>query len=192
MHSQVEVIEASGEVGGVACTLEHTFGDDRLPLNYGVQGGSAAAHQNTIELMREVGVGVAPCALDVSFGVGEHRWRNYAPSELQARLRPEIRRFGRVLRRVAKLEIVTAFVSIDFVLRVRSRRDRAQIAPRLRSSTARPSQLHRFSADFRKRMVYPLVALFFGTGNQTPKASPLPRAAAPRRAVPIAPCCSRR
>ena len=60
VHPQVEVIEASGEVGGVACTLEHTFGDDRLPLNYGVQGGSAAAHQNTIELMREVGVGVAP------------------------------------------------------------------------------------------------------------------------------------
>ena len=149
VHPQVEVIEASGEVGGVACTLEHTFGDDRLPLNYGVQGGSAAAHQNTIELMREVGVGVAPCALDVSFGVGEHRWRNYAPSELQTRLRPEIRRFGRVLRRVAKLEIVTAFVSIDFVLRVRSRRDRAEIALRLhpdcdraprvpRSSTASP------------------------------------------------------
>jgi len=41
----------------------------------------------------------------------------------------------------------------------------------LRSSTARTSQLHRFSADFRQRMVYPLVALFFGTGNQTPKAS---------------------
>ena len=29
----------------------------------------------------------------------------------------------------------------------------------------------RFSADFRHRMVYPLVALFFGTGNQTPAVS---------------------
>jgi len=53
-----------------------------------------------------------------------------------------------VLKWVSRLECVTIFLSIDFVLR-----------------------LFRFSADFRQRMVYPLVALFFGTGNQTPKVS---------------------
>lgn len=29
-------------------------------------------------------------------------------------------------------------------------------------------KLFRFSQDFGERMIYPLVALFFGTGNQTP------------------------
>ena len=53
-----------------------------------------------------------------------------------------------MLKWVSRLECVTIFLSIDFVLR-----------------------LFRFSADFRQRMVYPLVALFFGTGNQTPKVS---------------------
>jgi hypothetical protein len=32
-------------------------------------------------------------------------------------------------------------------------------------------KIFRFSHDFGDRMVYPLVALFFGTGNQTPHIS---------------------
>ena len=32
-------------------------------------------------------------------------------------------------------------------------------------------KLFRFSKDFGEKMVYPLVALFFGTGNQTPYIS---------------------
>ena len=98
--------------------------------------------------MRQFGIDVGDTRLDVSFGVGEHNWKNYEASELQAQLRPEIAAFGRVLWWVSKLEFITIFVSIDFLLRVL-----------------------RFSAAFRFRMVYPLVALFFGTGNQTPKVS---------------------
>jgi len=52
------------------------------------------------------------------------------------------------MRWISRLEFLSIFVSIDFVLRK-----------------------FRFSDDFRFRMVFPLVALFFGTGNQTPSVS---------------------
>ena len=131
--------------GGVACTFKLP---DGTPVNYGVQGGSPPSHQNTIEMMRLHGVEVASTRLDVSFGKGQFNWKNYSTSELQQRLQPETARFGRVLWWLSKLEFITIFLSIDFVLRVLL-----------------------FSADFRQRMVYPLVALFFGTGNQTPQVS---------------------
>ena len=140
----VTVIEASAECGGVACTLEH----DGSRINYGVQGGSPSAHQNTVELMRTVGIEVSDTRLDVSFGKDGYCWKNYEARPLQERLRAETRFFGFVLRWISRLEFLTIFLSIDFVLRV-----------------------CRFSAEFRQRMVYPLVALFFGTGNQTPKVS---------------------
>ena len=79
---------------------------------------------------------------------GENNWKNYERKALQQRLKSETARFGVVIKWIARLEFITIFLSIDFVLR-----------------------LCRFSADFRNRMVYPLVALFFGTGNQTPKVS---------------------
>lgn len=137
----VTVIEPSSECGGVACTLDY----EGARINYGVQGGSPAAHSNTVELMKVFGFEVGPTKLDVSFGAGEYNWKNYESKPLQQRLASETRRFGTVLKWVSRLEFVTIFVSIDFLLRVL-----------------------RFSADFRHRMVYPLVALFFGTGNQTP------------------------
>ena len=142
---EVTLIEAGPVPGGVACTLKLP---DGTPVNYGVQGGSPPSHQNTIEMMRLHGVEVASTRLDVSFGKGKFNWKNYSTSELQERLQPETARFGRVLWWLSKLEFITIFLSIDFVLRVLL-----------------------FSADFRQRMVYPLVALFFGTGNQTPQVS---------------------
>ena len=141
----VTVIEAGTVPGGVACTFRLP---DGTPVNYGVQGGSPPSHQNTIEMMRAFGVGTVDTRLDASFGKGVYNWKNYVPSALQEKLRPETARFGRVLKWVSRLEFLSIFVSIDFVLRWLC-----------------------FSADFRQRMVYPLVALFFGTGNQTPKVS---------------------
>ena len=141
----VTVIEPGDVAGGVACTFQL---EDGTPVNYGVQGGSPAAHANTIELMRTFGVEVGPTKLDVSFGKGEYNWKNYEEKPLQRRLASETRRFGIVLKWLSRFEFLTIFLSIDFVLRVL-----------------------RFSNEFRHRMVYPLVALFFGTGNQTPSVS---------------------
>ena len=81
--------------------------------------------------------------VQVSFGKGKHNWKNYGRGELQTRLRAETKRFGSVMRWISRLEFLSIFVSIDFVLRKL-----------------------RFSDDFRFRMVFPLVALFFGTGER--------------------------
>ena len=64
-------------------------------------------------------------------------------SELVRRLQPEIERFGRTLRWVHRLEPLFAFVPIAAVLRWWG-----------------------FTTEFRNQMVFPLTALFFGTGNQ--------------------------
>ena len=63
-------------------------------------------------------------------------------------MRRETRRFGTLIRWISRLEPLFIFVRIQTVLR-----------------------LFRFSPEFGERMVYPLVALFFGTGNQTPSVS---------------------
>ena len=87
-------------------------------------------------------------AMKVSFGKDSHNWTNIADGKLLQSLRPEIARFGSVLRWIHRLEPLTAFVPIDPLLRILG-----------------------FSAEFRHRLVIPLVALFFGTGNRTPNVS---------------------
>ena len=130
---EVDVFEPSSVAGGVACTLKH----EGASVNYGVQGGSPAAHQNTVELMRAFGIEVSPTRLDVSFGKGQYNWKNFESKPLQKEMVSETRRFGTVLRWISRLEFLSIFISIDLVLRVL-----------------------RFSETFRHRMVYPLVALF--------------------------------
>jgi hypothetical protein len=56
------------------------------------------------------------------------------------RLQPEIKRFGKLLEWVTKMELYYIFVPIGTLLK-----------------------RHKFSEDFRNQMVFPLVALFFGT-----------------------------
>ncbi len=60
----------------------------------------------------------------------------------------KIKRFGKVLKWVKRFELVFIFVPISRLLK-----------------------LMRFSDEFRNFMVFPLTALFFGTGNQTPSVS---------------------
>lgn len=67
------------------------------------------------------------------------------PSPLTERFAADVRKFGRVLNIVKLFEVVLALLPIYALLR-----------------------LFRLSKDFGERMVYPLAALFFGTGNQTP------------------------
>ncbi len=88
----------------------------------------------------------SPIYLDrISFGKGEYFWTNVFPSPLTDRFASDIRKFGRVLNTVKLFEVVLALLPIYALLR-----------------------LFRLSKDFGERMVYPLAALFFGTGNQTP------------------------
>lgn len=142
---EVDVWEASSVPGGVATSeaVESTF------INDGVQGAAPSYH-NTLALHALFGFVPTPVHMMISFGKGRLNWNNYPDqeTELTRRLQPEIRRFGRLLRVISRLEPLFVCISISLVLR-----------------------LGRFSADFRNLMVFPLVALFFGTGNQTPSVS---------------------
>ena len=97
------------------------------------------------------GFETSPVHMKISFGKDKTAWNNHGKeyeTELVKRLRPEIQRFGNVLKWVSRFEFIFIFVPISKLLK-----------------------LTRFSDDFSNYMVYPLTALFFGTGNQTPSVS---------------------
>ncbi|KAN0103646.1 hypothetical protein V8E52_011784 [Russula decolorans] len=113
-------------------------------INDGVQGCSPA-FANTLRIFRELGYPPQKIDMQISFGKGEHFWTNVFPSPLTERFAADVRKFGRVLNTVKFFEVVLALLPIYALLR-----------------------LFGLSKDFGERMVYPLAALFFGTGNQTP------------------------
>lgn len=84
----------------------------------------------------------------ISFGKGDNFWSNVFPSKLVAEYQRDIVKFGRVLSIIKTLESAFAIIPVHVLLR-----------------------MFNFSSGFGERMVYPLVALFFGTGNQTPYIS---------------------
>ncbi len=86
--------------------------------------------------------------LRISFGKGEDFWTNVFPTELTSKFQADIAKFGRALKTIKKLEVLFALIPVHTMLKI-----------------------FRFSNDFGEKMVYPLVALFFGTGNQTPYIS---------------------
>jgi len=88
---------------------------------------------------------IHPVSHRISFGKGENFWTNVFPSPLTEHLASDISKFGRVLKAVKLLEGILALLPVYVLLR-----------------------LFGLSKDFGERMVYPLAALFFGTGNQTP------------------------
>ena len=143
--------EKSDVMGGVATTESLSLPDGTTVLiNDGVQGG-ALSYRNTLQLHESLGFSPSDVCMKVSFGKDKYTWSNIgAPSELIQKLQPEIERFGVLLRWIDFFQIVFVFVSIQNVL-----------------------WLFQFSKEFGDRMIYPLVALFFGTGNQTPHVSAL-------------------
>lgn len=145
---RVEVWESEPQAGGVATSeIVSTDGAVTQWLNDGVQGGSPTYH-NTLWLHRQVGVEPREVRFRVSFGKGETAWNNTHKTPLVERLRSDIERFGALLRWLGRVEPLAAVLPIGLVLRA-----------------------GRFSNDFRDHMLYPLVALFFGTGNQTSRVS---------------------
>ncbi|GLI68131.1 hypothetical protein VaNZ11_012449 [Volvox africanus] len=141
----VEVWEALPVPGGVAssCSVK----DGKHVINDQVQGG-APSYRHNLKLLEMFGFKPTPVLMRIAFGVGDKQWTNHSPSELTTRLQSEIRRFGDVIKWIKRLEPLFVFVPIDRLLR-----------------------FLRFSDEFRYEMVFPLVALFFGTGNQTPHVS---------------------
>lgn len=148
----VTVYEKQSQAGGVATTeklelMPGVFCD----VNDGVQGGSSS-YRNSILLHREVGYHPSPLHMRISFGQDAHAWTNYLPEDTNGieiqQLEPEIKRFGRYLKIISWLEPIFLFIPIWLTAR-----------------------LFCLSTRFTNAMLYPLTALFFGTGNQTKNVS---------------------
>jgi hypothetical protein len=147
---EVSLWESQAVLGGVATSEELALPDgSTVVVNDGVQGG-AVSYRNSLKLHAALGcTPVDPVKMTCRFGLGASCWSNVgAPTELITRLQPEIARFGRVLKTCSSLPFIFAFVPIRTVLRWWG-----------------------FPVEFGERLVYPLTALFFGTGNRTPMVS---------------------
>eukprot|EP00798_Chlamydomonas_sp_ICE-L_P016265 gene16265-22444_t len=142
---EVHVWEALDVPGGVAssCVVK----DGKYTINDQVQGG-APSYRHNLRLLELFGFKPERVDMRIAFGTGEKQWTNHSPSEMTDKLEKEIASFGKLLWWISKLEPIFIFVPIAALLR-----------------------LFRYSQDFRNIMVLPLVALFFGTGNQTSSVS---------------------
>ena len=148
----VTVCEKKAQAGGVATTERIEVAPGVVcDINDGVQGGSSS-YRNSILLHREVGFEPSPVNMRVSFGQDSWAWTNYLPSETNGteiqQLEAEIGRFGRYLKVISWLEPIFIFIPIWLTTR-----------------------LFCLSTRFTNAMLYPLTALFFGTGNQTANVS---------------------
>jgi predicted NAD/FAD-binding protein len=145
---EVTLYEREAQCGGVASTMEAR--DDvgaSVSFNDQVQGGTSSYH-HCLALMEQVGAEPTPLDMKVVFGLGPRAWTNTAETPIQRRMRREIARFGRVLRVVSWFEPLFVLVPIGRLLGWLG-----------------------FSVDFSHHMLYPLCALFFGTGVQTHRVS---------------------
>jgi hypothetical protein len=103
--------------------------------------------KHTFNFFRKYGYDPHEVELQVSFGKGvDGFWTNCFPSKLVDKFSSDIKKFGVFLWLIKWTMPVLGLVPIRIMLR-----------------------LMLFSRDFGDKMVYPLIALFLGTGNQTPQ-----------------------
>ncbi|KAM3450144.1 hypothetical protein MY3296_006358 [Beauveria thailandica] len=142
---KVVLIEKEAVVGGQATSIAldaQQYGASWM--NNGVQGGSAI-FKHTFNFFRQYDHPPEEVRLQVSFGKGKDRfWTNCFPSRLVKQFSSDIKRFGTFLKVIKWSLPVLGIVPISVMLRV-----------------------FMFNKDFGDKMVYPLIALFLGTGNQT-------------------------
>ncbi|KAJ5584794.1 uncharacterized protein N7459_004594 [Penicillium hispanicum] len=145
----VTMVDIDSHTGGQATSIpldESRHGASWL--NDGVQGGSAI-FRHTFRFFRQYGYEPQPVKLQVSFGKGRDSfWTNVFPSPLVDQHSREIKKLGRVLKCIKYMMPLLGILPVKWILR-----------------------LFRFSHEFSHRMVLPLLALFLGTGNQTPNVS---------------------
>ena len=142
---QVTLIERMNVCGGQATSIvldEKKHGSSWL--NNGVQGGSTI-FRHTFNFFRRYGHEPQEVKLQVSFGKGKDDfWTNVFPSPLVEQYSADIKKFGKVLKIIKYTMPVLGIVPIKVMLR-----------------------MFFFSKDFGDKMVFPLIALFLGTGRFT-------------------------
>ena len=136
------LIEKNHFCGGQATSIsldQEKYGTSWL--NDGVQGGSPA-FKHTLNFFRKYNHEAQELRLQVAFGQGKDGfWTNVFPSNLVDQHSADIRKFGKVLKIIKWTMPVLGLVPIRVMLR-----------------------MFFFSKDFGDKMVYPLIALFLGTG----------------------------
>jgi hypothetical protein len=145
----ITLIDSAPQTGGQATslTLDPTkYGASWL--NDGVQGGSGI-FKHTFKFFQEYGYEPHEVKLQVAFGKGRDSFfTNVFPSVLVDRFAGEIRKLGRVLKCIKYGFPVLGLFPVKVILR-----------------------LFCFSTEFGNRMLLPLLALFLGTGQQTPNVN---------------------
>jgi predicted NAD/FAD-binding protein len=142
---RVTIIEKAGVCGGQATSISLDASRHGASwLNDGVQGGSPI-FRHTMQYFRRYGYEPREIHLQVSFGKGKDGfWTNVFRSPLVEKYQKDIHKFGRVLKLIKLGMPVLGLIPIRIMLRIFG-----------------------FSRGFGDQMVYPLIALFLGTGNQT-------------------------
>ncbi|KAH6880870.1 flavin-containing amine oxidasedehydrogenase-like protein [Coprinopsis sp. MPI-PUGE-AT-0042] len=141
----VTLVDAAEYCGGQAFSIpldKQTHGASWL--NQGVQGGSYTFH-HTMTMFARQGFHADPVDLHVSFGKGDTFWTNVFPTDLLARHPREIRRFEWMMRVCRWFELFVALIPIKLMFK-----------------------LWMFSDEFTNTVAMPMIALFLGTGNETP------------------------
>ena len=110
-------------------------------MNDGVQGGSPA-FKHTFNFFQKYGHEPEDVKLQVAFGKGKDSfWTNCFPSPLVDRFSADIRKFGKVLKLIKWTMPILGLIPIRIMLR-----------------------MFFFNQEFGEKMVFPLIALFLGTG----------------------------
>jgi len=105
--------------------------------------------KHTFNFFRQYGHEPQEVKLQVSFGKGQDGfWTNCFPSKLVEQFSSDIKKFGRVLKLIKWTMPIVGIIPVKVMLR-----------------------MFFFSKDFGDKMVFPLIALFLGTGNQTANVS---------------------
>ncbi|GAB0135377.1 hypothetical protein EsDP_00003717 [Epichloe bromicola] len=142
---RVTILERNEVLGGQASSIQ--LDDDKYGapwMNNGVQGGSQI-FKHTFKFFEEHGYPPQKVFLQVSFGKSQDGfWTNVFPSVLLQQFAKDIKRFGLFLKVVKWTLPILGLIPISIMLRV-----------------------FLFDKKFGDKMVYPLIALFLGTGNQT-------------------------
>ncbi|KAH7393196.1 flavin-containing amine oxidasedehydrogenase-like protein [Cadophora sp. MPI-SDFR-AT-0126] len=146
---EVTIIERNDVTGGQATSIsinKERYGADWI--NDGVQGGSPI-FKHTFNFFKKYGHEPQEVKLQVAFGKGpDGFWTNCFPSNLINQFSADIKKFGKVLKLIKWTMPLLGLVPIRIMLR-----------------------MFFFNKDFGDKMVYPLIALFLGTGNQTANVS---------------------
>lgn len=146
---KVTIIERMSVVGGQATSIpldQEKYGTSWM--NDGVQGGSPV-FKHTFNFFKRYGHEAKDVKLQVAFGKGKDGfWTNCFPSNLVDQFSGDIQKFGKVLKLIKWTMPVLGIIPIRIMLR-----------------------MFFFSKDFGDKMVFPLIALFLGTGNQTANVS---------------------